>query len=129
MKYKRRIRFGETDPFGVAYFTTYFDIFKEALDEFLRYKGINPKDFYRNPIKNYAFPIIYAEGRFFKPLRFDDEIEISVEVDKIGESSIVFKFKGTSNSHNVCEGRVVCVCIDKNWKKRNIPEDIIRILS
>ncbi len=128
MRYKRRIRFGETDPFGVAYFSFYFDLFKEALDEFLRSKNINPRDFYRNPSENYAFPIVYAEGRFFKPLKYDDEIEIEVSIEEVRKTSIVFRFDGFKGE-KVCEGKIVCVCIDKNWKKREIPEIVISTLK
>ena len=78
--YKRRIRFGETDPFGIAYSASYLNYFKEALDEFLRYVGFNPEYFYRNREKGYAFPIVSCHANFYKPLRYDDEIEIKVEV-------------------------------------------------
>ncbi len=127
MRYVRRIRFGETDPFGVAYFSSYFDFFKEALDEFIRNKGLKPELFYRNPKENYAFPIVYAEGRFFKPLKYDDELEIEISV-KLGKSSVTFEFKGFRQDL-ICEGKIVCVCIDKNWKKRKIPEKILKILK
>src|SRR3989337_1155090 len=43
-----RVRFGETDPYGVAYFAAILDYFKRGLDEFLRSRGLSPDGVYRN---------------------------------------------------------------------------------
>jgi acyl-CoA thioester hydrolase len=43
-----RVRFGETDPYGVAYFAAILDYFKRGMDEFLRSRGISPDLAYRN---------------------------------------------------------------------------------
>ena len=37
-----RVRFGETDPYGVAYFAAVLDYFKRGMDEFLRSRGLSP---------------------------------------------------------------------------------------
>jgi acyl-CoA thioester hydrolase len=119
MKYSRRVRFGETDPFNVVYFTSYFHYFKEALDEFLRSKGFEPELFYRNPGEGYAFPIVRAEADFVARASYDDIIEIEVAVEDMGERSVTFSFKS-----DFAHGRIVCVCIDRNWKSLKIPEKI-----
>ncbi len=125
---KVRVRFGDTDPFGVTYFSSYFDYFKSALDEFLREKGISPESFYRNPDENYAFPIVFAEARFYRPTRFDDEIEVTVAVENVKENSVVFKFEARK-SERVAEGKIVCACVDKEWRKRPVPEKLKRLLQ
>jgi hypothetical protein len=43
-----RVRFGDTDPYGVVYFASYFRYMKEALDEFLRVRGLPPERTYRD---------------------------------------------------------------------------------
>src|SRR5512147_1415045 len=53
-----RVRFGETDPYGVAYFAAILDYFKRGLDEFLRVRGLSPDAVYRNREKNFGFPIV-----------------------------------------------------------------------
>ncbi len=125
----RRVRFGETDPFGVTYFVSYFDYFKEALDEFLREKGIKPELFYRNPQENYAFPIVYAEGKFRSPTKYDDELEIVVSVEELKESSVTFRFEARRKDLVVAEGKISCVCIDKSWKRRKMPEEVRKVLQ
>jgi|Deesub1362A_J573_1020465.scaffolds.fasta_scaffold00063_25 YbgC/YbaW family acyl-CoA thioester hydrolase len=119
MKYSRRVRFGETDPFNVVYFTSYFHYFKEALDEFLRSKGFEPELFYKNSDEGYAFPIVRAEADFVAKASYDDVVDIDVTVENIGERSVTFSFKS-----NFVVGRIVCACIDRNWKSLKIPEKI-----
>jgi len=51
-----RVRFGETDPYGVAYFAAIFDYFKRGMDEFLRSRGLSPDLAYRNRNRNSGFP-------------------------------------------------------------------------
>lgn len=125
---KRRVRFGETDPFGVTYFVSYFNYFKEALDEFLRERGIKPELFYRNTKEGYAFPVVYAEGKFSAPTRYDDELEVRVSVEEVKESSVVFKVE-IWKGEKIAEGRISCVCIDRGWRRREIPEEIRKILK
>lgn len=117
-KYKRRIRFGDTDPFGIAYFVAYLNYFKEALDEFLRFMGFKPEFFYRNREKNYAFPIVSCSANYRKPLKYDDEIEIEVNFE-IKKRSIIFSFKC-----DAADGKIVCVCINKDWKTIEIPKEV-----
>ena len=117
-KYKRRIRFGDTDPFGIAYFVAYLNYFKEALDEFLRFMGFKPEFFYRNRQKNYAFPIVSCSANYRKPLKYDDEIEIEVNFE-IKKRSIIFSFKC-----DAADGKIVCVCINKDWKTIEIPKEV-----
>ncbi|HEY5765308.1 MAG TPA: hypothetical protein VIS30_04690, partial [Candidatus Deferrimicrobiaceae bacterium] len=52
-----RVRFGETDPYGVAYFAAILDYFKRGLDEFLRSRGLPPDAVYRNVKKHFGFPV------------------------------------------------------------------------
>ncbi len=126
---KRRIYFGDTDPFGVTFFVAYHRIFKEALDEFIQSKGIPPELFYRNREENYAFPITYSEARFFKPTRYYDDIHVDVSVDELKETKITFGFKAFKNDELVAEGRMEVTCIDRNWKKRKLPPKIKKILA
>jgi len=118
--YKRRIRFGDTDPFGIAYFAAYLNYFKEALDEFLRFIGFSPEYFYRNKERGYAFPIVSCAANYYKPLRYDDEVEIEIDFE-IKKRSILFKFKCKDR---VADGNIVCVCIDKTWKSIEIPREV-----
>uniref|UniRef100_A0A7C3UBR2 Acyl-CoA thioesterase n=1 Tax=Geoglobus ahangari TaxID=113653 RepID=A0A7C3UBR2_9EURY len=126
---KRRIYFGDTDPFGVTFFVTYHRIFKEALDEFIQSKGISPELFYRNPNENYAFPITYSEARFFKPTRFYDEIDVETSVKSVEPTKIVFEFKAFKDGDIVAKGTLEVTCIDRKWKRREIPEVIKKALD
>ncbi len=59
-KTKIRVRFGDTDPYGVVYFIAYFRYFHEGIEEFFRHIGIKPGDLFRNPKEKYGMPKVAA---------------------------------------------------------------------
>ncbi len=67
-----RVRFGDTDPFGVAYFVSYFRYMKDALDEFLRARGLPPERTYRDAEGGRGLPIAASNARFIAPARYGD---------------------------------------------------------
>ena len=62
-----RVRFGETDPYGVAYFAAILDFFKRWMDEFLRSRGISPDHAYRNRKRNFGFPSWRPDAAIARP--------------------------------------------------------------
>src|SRR5574341_894300 len=58
------VRFGDTDPYGVVYFVSYFRYMKEALDEFLRTRGLPPERTYRDTEEGRGLPIAASSARF-----------------------------------------------------------------
>ena len=67
-----RVRFGETDPYGVAYFAAILDYFKRGMDEFLRSRGHLPRLALPEPEGNYGFPVVATTCRYRAPGPFDD---------------------------------------------------------
>src|SRR3990172_13265362 len=72
------IRFGDTDPYGVVYFVSYFRFMKEALDEFLRARGLVPEDTYRDSEGGRGLPVAASSARFLTPARYGDILDIEV---------------------------------------------------
>ena len=60
------IRFGDTDPYGVVYFVSYFRFMKEDLDEFLRAHGLPPEHTYRDFEAGRGFPVAASSARFLR---------------------------------------------------------------
>src|SRR3972149_10027838 len=87
-----RVRFGETDPYGVAYFAAILDYFKRGLDEFLRARGLSPDAVYRNQKKNYGFPIVATQCRYRAPVRFDDPLTLRTRLVRVDEKGATFGF-------------------------------------
>ena len=43
-----RVRFGDTDPYGIVYFVSYFRYCHRAIEEFLRACDLAPEETFKN---------------------------------------------------------------------------------
>ncbi len=120
-----RVRFGDTDPYGVVYFVSYFRYMKEALDEFLRARGLPPERTYRDAEGGRGLPVAASRARFLAPVRYGDVLEIEVSVGVCTEKSVTFAFRieRASEGEPVAAGEITCVAIDGGWRSVALPVD------
>jgi acyl-CoA thioester hydrolase len=128
-----RVRFGETDPYGVAYFAAILDYFKRGMDEFLRSRGISPDLAYRNRKRQYGFPVVATQCRYRAPVRFDDLLILRTRVVRVEKNGAAFAFSlfRTEEGKDIlaAEGKISCRSIDASWKPIPLPADLKAILS
>jgi len=115
------VRFGDTDPYGVVYFISYFKYAHQALENFLLHRGIKPSDIFRNREKNLGLPIVASSGDFKKPLFYEDEFDVYIKVMKKGNSSITFSCEFKKENTLIAEIKMTMVAIDRNWEPRKLP--------
>lgn len=126
-----RVRFGDTDPFGVVYYVSYFRYIKDALDEYIRSSGFEPEKFYRDVKRKIGFPIVEAFCRYKAPARYDDLLEIHTSIKEIKEKSIKFNFDVYKKEEKkfLANGYLTILAIDENWRPIKIPDDIRNLLT
>ena len=119
-----RVRFGDTDPYGVVYFVSYFRYCHRGIEEFLRSLGLAPESIFRNRAEKFGLPIVAADCRFLAPARYGDLLEMETSVKEITEKAIVFQFRFylPPATRVIAEGSATCVAIDHTWKARPLPE-------
>lgn len=119
--YSQRVRYHECDPQGVvfnAHYLAYFDI---TLTELWREVGG-----YEEMISD-GVDMVVAEAtiRYRAPLRFDDEFEVSIELARIGETSITSNFSISRGDEVMTEGEVRHVFVTAGeGDKTPIPEQV-----
>jgi acyl-CoA thioester hydrolase len=128
-----RVRFGETDPYGVAYFAAILDYFKRGMDEFLRSRGLSPDLAYRNRKRNFGFPVVATRCRYRAPVRFDDLLTLRTRVARVERNGATFGFSLFRNEKGkdvlAAEGAVSCRSIDASWKTIPLPPELKAILT
>jgi len=128
-----RVRFGETDPYGVAYFAAILDYFKRGMDEFFRSRGISPDLAYRNKERNFGLPVVATQCRYRAPVRFDDLLTLRTCVARVEKNGVTFGFSlfRTEAGKDIlaAEGDVSCRAIDAAWKTIPLPPELMAILS
>ncbi len=50
------VRFGDTDPYGVIYFASYFRYCHHGIEEFFRHHGLPPHEVLRNRAEGFRSP-------------------------------------------------------------------------
>ena len=117
--YRLKIRLHHTDTTGVLFFGHQFQLAMDTLEEFLLHKGFSLKLLFSSP---YFFPVVHAESDYLAPLMIGDELDITLKVVKIGNSSVTFHYTLQNVHTQVLSGRVetVHVLVDKE-KRTSLP--------
>ncbi len=67
-----------------------------------------------------------AGARFRSPARFDDELEIALEVERLGNTSMVSSIGIARDEDTLVEGRIVHIFVraDRLGEKASIPDHV-----
>jgi acyl-CoA thioester hydrolase len=121
-----RVRFGDTDPYGIVYFVSYFRYIHRAIEEFLRACGLRPEETFKNTEEGFGLPIVEAWGRFRRPSRYGELLRIETRVQEIRAKAIIFRFDffPETGDELLAEGTANLVAIDRTWRPRDLPERV-----
>jgi YbgC/YbaW family acyl-CoA thioester hydrolase len=104
----RRVDFVDTDMAGIIHFSNYFRYMEYAEVAFLRERGLSVTVPFGE--EGISFPRVAATCDFLRPIRFDDVVEITVEVERVGRKSVTYSFTFTHDGTTVAKGRISAVC-------------------
>lgn len=109
--FKKRVDFFETDMAGIVHYSNFFRYVEMAEAAFYRQLGITLHDAKRS----WALPRVKVESEFLNYATFEDEIEITLWVTRVGNSSVEYAFCITKNKDDatveVTRGSMVVVCV------------------
>jgi acyl-CoA thioester hydrolase len=123
-----RVRYNECDAQGHVFNANYFVYFDVTLTELWReslgsYEALTAE----------GLDLVVAEtgARFRAPARFDDELEIALEIARLGNTSMVSTIAITREGEMLAEGRIVhiFVCADRLGDKAPIPDHVRQVLQ
>ena len=118
-----KISFGEIDYASIVYYPNFFDYFQRTEEAFMEHLGF-PYPYLIGDLK-LGFPIVHVESDFKKPVRYGDAIDIAINVEKLGEKSVTFRFKVFKGSDFCAEATIAHVIVDlTQFKAVPIPEDL-----
>jgi acyl-CoA thioester hydrolase len=85
-----RVRYGETDQMGFAYYGNYAQYFEIGRTEWLRKLGITYKKMEENGI---MLPVMNLNINFLKPAKYDDLLTLKTTLIKIPSAKIEFSYE------------------------------------
>jgi acyl-CoA thioester hydrolase len=85
-------RFGDTDPYGVVYFASYFRYCHHGIEQFLRHLGLPPHELFRNQEEGFGLPVVGASCDSYRPVKYGEELRLEVSILKAKEKALAFLF-------------------------------------
>ena len=134
MKFRTRrlVEFRDTDAAGIVHFSAFFPWMEAAEHEMLRSAGIQVLPPKGDP-SAVTWPRVSVSCDYANAARFEDWLEIEVEVIKVGRSSVQYQVlfsrdDGQDRPTPIATGRTVTVCCrllpGGGLEKAEIPAEI-----
>ena len=105
--YRRRVHFAETDLAGIAHCSTVFRYMEEAEHALWRAAGLS----IARAGEETGWPRVAAAFEFKAPLRFEDEFEVMVQIEKVSRRSIHYGFTITRGEATIGQGSMTSVAV------------------
>jgi 4-hydroxybenzoyl-CoA thioesterase/acyl-CoA thioester hydrolase len=129
--FQRRVEFAETDAAGIVHFASLMIYMEQAEHAFLRAMGLSV---FPKPGNEFAgtWPRVRVSCEFFAPARFEDELTILVQIDRIGRSSVTYRMELERSGEAIAKGTMTsvhCRHEEDRLVPHPIPEEIRRRLQ
>jgi acyl-CoA thioester hydrolase len=122
--YRRRVQFYETDAAGIVHFSWFFRYMEEAEHALWRAAGLS--------IHPPGSPIGWARASatcdFKRPLRFEDEFDVTIRITAISRKTIQYACVLTKDDVTLATGSMTVICVrmepDGQMKATDVPAEI-----
>lgn len=132
LKTRRRVEFSDTDAAGIVHFSSFMLWMESVEHELLRDAGVAVMD-ERPDGTVESWPRVSVSCDYLSAIRFGDCVDIEAGVDKVGRTSVTYRFRFSHEGRPVANGRVVAVrCRLEHGGRPHavlVPEEIIAKLS
>ena len=121
-RHRVRVRYSDCDPQGVLFFANHLTYFDIAITELWR-EAIGP---YGEMIDS-GIDMVVAEAsvRYRAPVPFDEEIEVSAEVTRLGTTGMTTRLQIHRDGEVASEGELRHVFVTTGGnEKREIPDEV-----
>ena len=122
---RRQVQFSETDMAGVMHFSNYYRMMEDAEHAFWRSVGLSVMT--RDGDRQISWPRVATQCEYFAPVRFEDELEVSLVVGQIGDRSVTYDVEFRCGGKKVAAGRMKTVCCtnaDGRFQSISIPDSV-----
>jgi acyl-CoA thioester hydrolase len=121
---RRRVQFYETDAAGIVHFSVFCRYMEEAEHAMWRAAGLSISP----PGATIGFPRVATRFDFFKPLRFEDEFEVWLQVTRKTAKTLSYRATFEKNGTTMARGSLTVACVSKRpgepMRGTEIPTDI-----
>lgn len=122
-----RIYYEDTDTGGIVYYANYLKFFERARTEWLRTAGVNQQALVQS--HGVIFVVKSTAVDYHAPAKLDDELKLTVMVERLGHASIQFLQEAWRIDETqellLASGRVTVACVNaESFRPCVIPKEI-----
>jgi acyl-CoA thioester hydrolase len=123
-----RVRYGETDQMGHAYYANYLFWFEQARGAWCRDRGFTYKSLEE---MGYMLPVVEAHLRYKGEVKYDDDIIVRIWLSEVKRAAMRFEYQVINEKTQVVttEGYTWHVLMGRQRKAVSIPPDVREMLE
>ncbi|WP_276324478.1 tol-pal system-associated acyl-CoA thioesterase [Pseudidiomarina sediminum] len=127
-----RVYYEDTDAGGIVYYANYLKFLERARTEWLRSLGIEQDTWLTHRI---GFVVRQVEMDLLRPARFNDELQVTVVVERLKRASVVFQQQVLGTDGTVlCQAQIKAACVNLGEAEEGVravpmPAEIIEVLK
>jgi acyl-CoA thioester hydrolase len=124
-----RVRYGETDQMGHAYYANYFYWFEQARGAWCRARGFTYKSLEESGI---MLPVVEAHARYRGEVKYDDWVTVRVWLSETKRAAMRFEYEVINETTQkvVTEGHTWHVVMSAKLRKAmSIPPEMREMLA
>ena len=124
---KIRVRYGETDQMGHAYYANYLYWFEQARGAWCRDRGFTYKSLEE---AGYFLPVVEVYARYKGEVKYDDWIVVKVWLEEVKRAAMQFRYEVVNETSGrlATEGHTWHVWMGTERKAISIPPDMKELL-
>ncbi len=115
-KHTVEVPFHDTDMAGVVHFTNLLRYVEMAEHAAMESVSVPPMS------QNGGFPKVHVECDYSAPVRFRDQVEVEMSLERISKGSLSWAFKLCVRGQKVAQGKIVTAHVTAQGHPDYIPE-------
>ncbi len=118
-----RVRYGETDQMGHAYYANYLFWFEQARGAFCRDRGFSYRDL---EAEGFMLPVVECHVRYRAEVRYDERVEVAVWLSEARRAALRFDYAVTNleTGARATEGHTWHVVMGRERRAVGIPPEL-----
>ena len=123
-----RVRYGDTDQMGFAYYANYLRWFEIGRAELMRSLGKSYRDVEADGV---SLPVVEARCRYLQPARYDDAVVIETGLLELRRASVRFAYRIVREADGMllAHGQTEHAFLDRAGKPVRAPESLAALLE
>ena len=123
-----RARYSETDKMGVIYYANYLVWMEMGRTDYCKSVGFDYRDM---ELDGANMAVAEATCRYMTPARYDDEILVQTQVERLNRRLITFSYVISNEQTGavLAEGRTVHIATGNDGKSRSIPPRYLELMK